>query len=150
MRMKRWLLMMSGLGLFIMACTFGGLIPSVSNTGTPTTLPDVTDLPETQVVSQTGDMAATLERLGGQPCPEKPEFTCVTIQVPLDHFDAANQETLDVVFAVFLASGERLGMYVQAFPGGPGGEGISNATTVFYPDEILEHFDLVFFDQRVR
>lgn len=148
MRMKRWLLLMSGLGLFIMACTFGGLLPSLSNTGTPTTVPEVTDLPETQVVSQTGDMAATLERLGGQPCAEKPEFTCVTIQVPLDHFDAANQETLDVVFAVLLASGERLGMYVQAFPGGPGGEGISNATTVFYPDEILENYDLVFFDQR--
>jgi hypothetical protein len=63
-----------------------------------------------------------LERLGGQTCEENPDFTCVTIQVPLNHFDTANTETLNVVFAVAPATGERYGMYMQAFPGGPGGE----------------------------
>ena len=93
-------------------------------------------------------MTSLLERLGGQPCEENPDFTCVTIQVPLDHFDATNAETLDVVFAVAPATGERYGMYVQAFPGGPGGEGISTGTTSFFDDGILEHYDIVYFDQR--
>ena len=147
MGIKRKVVMLVCLGLFMMACTFGGLVPSLSN-ATPTSGSEGTTAPATQTVSQTGDMNETLNRLGGQPCVEKPEFTCVTLEAPLDHFDTANQETIDLVFAVMPASGERLGMFVQAFPGGPGGEGISNATTVFYPDEILEHFDLVFFDQR--
>ena len=147
MQRKRLLTIMSSLGLFIMACTFGGLVPSLGN-ATPTSAPNTTALPATQPAAQTGDMADTLNRLGGQPCEEKPEFTCVTIQVPLNHFDTANSETLDIVFAVLPASGERLGMYVQAFPGGPGGEGVSNAVTFFYSDPILEHFDIVFFDQR--
>lgn len=141
---KRLSTILVGLGLFIMACTFGGLIPSLS-TETPTV---ATVVPATQSVSQTGDMAATLNQLGGQPCAENPDFTCVTIQVPLNHFDTSNQETVDVVFAVQPALGERYGMFVQAFPGGPGGEGISNATTSFFSDGILEHYDIVFFDQR--
>jgi pimeloyl-ACP methyl ester carboxylesterase len=72
----------------------------------------------------------------------------VTITVPLDHFDAANSETIDVVFAVLPAQGERKGMYVQAFPGGPGGEGIIYASPFYFTDSILEHYDIVFFDQR--
>jgi pimeloyl-ACP methyl ester carboxylesterase len=133
------------LGLFIMACTFGGLVPALGS-ATPTAVISVPAA--TQPISQTGDMADTLNRLGGQPCEEKPELTCVTIQVPLNHFDAANTETLDIVFAVLPASGERYGMYVQAFPGGPGGEGISNAATFLFSDEILQHYDIVYFDQR--
>ena len=39
-------------------------------------------------------------------------------------------------------------MYVQAFPGGPGGEGISSAVTFIFSDEILQHYDIVYFDQR--
>jgi pimeloyl-ACP methyl ester carboxylesterase len=93
-------------------------------------------------------MAAVLEQLGGQPCEEQPDFTCVTLKVPLDHFDSANAETVDVVFAVLPASGERTGMFFQAFPGGPGGEGISSAGTDWFDPSILEHFDIVFFDQR--
>ncbi len=133
------------LGLFIMACTFGGLVPALGN-ATPTAAISVPAA--TQPISQTGDMADTLNRLGGRPCEEKPELTCVTIQVPLNHFDPANTETLDIVFAVLPASGERYGMYMQAFPGGPGGEGISNAATFLFSEDILRHFDIVYFDQR--
>ena len=141
---KRLLTIIVSLGLFIMACTFGGLVPSL---GTATqTVP--TNVASTQAVSQTGDMADALNRLGGRPCDEKPDLTCVTIQVPLNHFDASNSEMLDVVFAVHPASGERYGMYVQAFPGGPGGEGISSAVTFIFSDEILQHYDIVYFDQR--
>jgi pimeloyl-ACP methyl ester carboxylesterase len=89
-----------------------------------------------------------LERLGGQTCEENPDFTCVTIQVPLDHFDSTNADTLDVVFAVAPATGERYGMYVQAFPGGPGGEGVSTGGLSWISEDILEHYDIVYFDQR--
>jgi pimeloyl-ACP methyl ester carboxylesterase len=89
-----------------------------------------------------------LNELDGTPCPDNSDFTCVTINVPLNHFDSANSETIDVVFAIAPAKGERFGMYVQAFPGGPGGEGISYASTYYFPPDILEHYDIVFFDQR--
>lgn len=91
---------------------------------------------------------AKLEELGGETCDENEDLTCVTIQVPLNHFDAANTETIDVVFGVVPASGERYGMFIQAFPGGPGGEGISSAYLNYISEEVLEHYDIVFFDQR--
>jgi pimeloyl-ACP methyl ester carboxylesterase len=96
------------------------------------------------------DMVARLEELGGEPCEENPDLTCVAITVPLDHFDPTNSETLQVYFAVAPATGERYGMYMQAFPGGPGGEGISTGGMYLYwfPEDILEHYDIVFFDQR--
>lgn len=94
------------------------------------------------------DIVARLDELGGQPCAENPDFTCVTVTVPLDHFDASNDETLDLMFAVAPASGERYGMYVQAYKDGPGHEGISTSTLQGFSDAILEHYDIVHFDQR--
>lgn len=129
--------------VFIMACNFGGLL----NTPEPT--PNIPPtLPPTESQGQGGDMAGALERLGGVSCAENPDFTCVTIQVPLNHFDPANTETLDVVFAVSPATGDRYGMFVQAFPGGPGGEGVSTGGLGWFSEGILEHFDIVYFDQR--
>lgn len=129
------------IGVLIMACNF--LIP----TPTPMPLQESTDTASTGVPSTSG-IAAKLEAMGGAVCDENPDFTCVTIQVPLNHFDSANTETLDVVFAVSPASGERMGMFVQAFPGGPGGEGISTGGLSWFSDSILEHYDIVYFDQR--
>ena len=116
--------------------------------GTPT--PEPPSVPDPQETSEppSVDMHAKLNELGGQPCDENPDFTCVSIQVPLDHFDASNPEKLDIVFAVAPATGERYGMYVQAFPGGPGGEGISTGGLFWFPESILEHYDIVYFDQR--
>jgi len=130
--------------LFSMACNFGGLL-------NPTPPPAAPTPPQPTTAATNaggGTMTDVLEQLGGAPCEEKPDFTCVTIQVPLNHFDAANTQTLGVVFAVAPASGERFGMYVQAFPGGPGGEGVSTAGLNWFGDGILEHYDIVFFDQR--
>lgn len=94
----------------------------------------------------------TLERLrelGGVPCPDS-AFTCVTITVPLDHFNPSDKRTLDVVFAVLPANGARKGMFVTV-TGGPGTAGIACCAdyyTTFFAPSVTEHFDIVFFDQR--
>lgn len=94
------------------------------------------------------DTATILAQLGGKPCPDS-TFTCVTLTVPIDPFDPANSDTLDVVFGVLPASEERKGMLAIA-TGGPGYSGLSAADdyTAAFDPSITEHFDLVFFDQR--
>lgn len=90
-----------------------------------------------------------LEQLGGAPCPDS-AFTCVTVTVPLDHFNPADPRTIDVVFAVLPATGTRKGMFVTA-TGGPGTAGIgccADYYTSFFVRGLTEHFDIVFFDQR--
>ncbi len=94
------------------------------------------------------DTAAILKRLGGYPCPDS-AFTCVKLSVPLDHFDSANSKTINVVFAVLPATGERKGMFVTA-NGGPGASGLMAADpyTSYFEPALTEHFDIVFYDQR--
>lgn len=89
-----------------------------------------------------------LQRLGGTLCPNS-RFTCVTLTVPLDHFNPADSRTIEVVFAVLPAKGTRKGMFVTA-TGGPGVAGISLADsyTAALARSIRQHFDLVFFDPR--
>ena len=138
--------------ILIMACT------TITTTQSPTSKPEPTSPPvstSTIAVTETpqaafkiANMAERLKKLGGEPCEIHPSFTCVTITVPLDHFDPANTETTEVVFAVAPARGARKGMYVQAFPGGPGGEGISYARTEYFSSQIQNQYDIVFFDQR--
>ncbi|MEK7324763.1 MAG: alpha/beta hydrolase, partial [Chloroflexota bacterium] len=72
-----------------------------------------------------------------------------TLAVPLDHFDSGNTQTINVVFAILPASGERKGMFVTA-TGGPGTSGLAAADsyTATFDPAIPEHFDIVFFDQR--
>jgi len=145
MNFTKLILALSVLILTTLACRL--FIPDTPTPEPPPPPPSDTDgLPPPD--PGTVDMVAKLVELGGQPCDENPDFTCVSIQVPLDHFDAANTETLDLVFAVSPAYGERYGMYVQAFPGGPGGEGISTGGLFWFPDDILDHYDIVYFDQR--
>jgi len=90
-----------------------------------------------------------LQLPAGEPCPNDSLFTCVTIQVPLDHFTPADTRTIPVVFAILPASGDRKGMFVTA-TGGPGTSGVLSAdyySSGFDPG-ISEAFDIVFFDQR--
>ena len=104
--------------------------------------------PTSEARLERDDTAALLGRLGGYPCPDS-DFTCVNFEVPVDHFDPANLETIEVVFGVLPASEERKGMFVTAV-GGPGGSGLASAdsyTGTFDPT-ITEAFDVVFFDQR--
>ena len=95
------------------------------------------------------DTETFLQNLGGFQCFEDSIFTCVTIDVPLDHFNPSDTRTIPVTFAVLPASGVRKGMFVTA-TGGPGYSGIASAdsyTEAFDPS-IPEAFDIVFFDQR--
>lgn len=138
--MKKALSFLSLLAIVSMSCKT--LFPNPSDPaapGDPPTLPANPSIP---------DMHAKLTELGGVPCEENPDLTCVTIRVPLDQFDAANPETLEVVFGVAPATGTRFGMFIQAFPGGPGGEGISSAYLDYFDPAILEHYDIVYYDQR--
>jgi len=137
--MRNKILFIAAFGILLLACKT--LTLQQFSTQEATVLP-------TTEASADGEIVAKLKELGGVPCEENPDFTCVTIQVPLNHFDAANTETLDVVFAVSPATGKRFGMFVQAFPGGPGGEGISTGGLNWFSDAILEHYDIVYFDQR--
>ncbi|HTP09531.1 MAG TPA: alpha/beta hydrolase, partial [Anaerolineae bacterium] len=90
-----------------------------------------------------------LEQLGGHPCPDKSAFTCVTLAMPLDHFNPADPRTIQVTFAVLPATGNRKGMFVTA-TGGPGTAGIAVADsyTAAFDPSIPRRFDIVFFDQR--
>ena len=154
--MKRFFFYILILSIFSLACQT--LMGPQNSSGSPTVIPNVeTQAPQPNDNSQATsvptddsflipDMQAKLNELGGTPCAQN--FTCVTITVPLDHFDSANSETIDVVFAVAPARGERKGMYVQAFPGGPGGKGIDYASTRYFSSDVLENYDIVFFEDR--
>jgi len=113
-----------------------------TETATPVPTQSPTPLPAS------ADTATILEELGGYPCPNS-EFTCVDLEVPLDHFNPASSQTIKVVFGVLPASGESKGMFVTA-TGGPGYAGLAAADdyTSYFDPAILENFDIVFFDQR--
>ncbi len=86
------------------------------------------------------------------PCPrdQAEGFECVTLTVPLDHFQDTGATT-DVTFAIkrHTGKGPGKGVFVTA-TGGPGTSGIQSA--VSYRDSfaasIQKDYDVVFFDQR--
>ncbi|MEX1134829.1 MAG: alpha/beta fold hydrolase [Acidimicrobiia bacterium] len=95
-----------------------------------------------------GSTAEIIEALDGALCPDS-EFSCVAIEMPLDHFDSSDERTIDVTFAILPATGQSKGAFVTA-TGGPGTAGIMSAdsyTSALDP-AIPEQFDIVFFDQR--
>jgi pimeloyl-ACP methyl ester carboxylesterase len=103
------------------------------------------------VLTSSGAPTATssiLADLGGELC-EDSAFTCVTLDLPVNHFDPSDDRTLAVTFAVLPASGQRVGAFVVAV-GGPGGSGLAEANERFenFGPAIRERFDIVFFDQR--
>jgi pimeloyl-ACP methyl ester carboxylesterase len=93
--------------------------------------------------------AGLLQQLGGTPCPNDSSFTCVTLEVHLDHFNPTDTRTIPVVFAVLPAAGIRKGMFATA-TGGPGTSGVLLADSYAsgFDPGILDAFDIVFFDQR--
>ena len=155
MEKKRRIIVLLVLLTLSCTCLMENPTPRITEVNGPTSKPP----DRVPVVTQTrnagitptgniGGITPILDKLGGKPCRGNTDFTCITLLVPLDHFNPSNSDTIAVVFAVLPASGERYGMYVQAFPGGPGGEGISSAYVDYFDPGILEHYDMVFFDQR--
>jgi pimeloyl-ACP methyl ester carboxylesterase len=96
-------------------------------------------------------MTAFLEAYHAIPCEEAPSFSCVTLTVPLDYNNRDTGGTIEVVFAVQPAAvpSERRGMFVTAV-GGPGDSGLqaSGWQSAHFAPELLDQFDLVYFDQR--
>ncbi len=101
-----------------------------------------------------GKTVATLKKLGGYPCSDESYFTCVTLPMPLDHFNPDDDRTIDVTFAVLPApvpakNPKRKGMFVVA-TGGPGTSGVllADSYVAAYDPKMFTYFDIVFFDQR--
>jgi pimeloyl-ACP methyl ester carboxylesterase len=156
--MKRYITILLFFTFLFTACTLANPKPTSTIPPTDTATPNPTStIPPTETATLAvtesptplpADTTTILEKLGGYPCPHS-DFTCVDLEVPLDHHNPANGETIKVVFGVLPASGESKGMFVTA-TGGPGYAGLAAAddyTSAFDP-AILENFDIVFFDQR--
>lgn len=135
--------------LLLASCTSAG-VPTTTEPSPPpeTSVPATTTTVGATTTSTTATTADLLETLGGEPCPES-DFTCVTLEMPLDHFDPSNEETIDVVFAVLPAVGGGSGAFLTV-TGGPGSSGIASADsyTSLYDPAIAEKYDIVFFDPR--
>jgi pimeloyl-ACP methyl ester carboxylesterase len=130
----------------VAACTPGSE-PEHPPTSTTATDPTVTSTTE-DISEERPSTRDILDDLGGMPCPDS-DFTCVTIEVPLDHDQPDDGATIPVTFAVLPASGETTGAFVTA-NGGPGVAGVAYAdsyTSVLDP-AITASYDIVFFDQR--
>jgi len=111
----------------------------VALVGVPTALMAQTPEPEGSILDKFNTVV---------PCPDNPDFQCATMLAPLDYANPGNGNILELTFAIHPAEGERKGMYVQAFPGGPGGIGIEDASLLYFNEDIIENFDIAFFDQR--
>ena len=133
-----------GVLLLLAACTSDA--GSGTTTTTQSTATTATPAPTATIARPATDQL--LEDLDASLCPDS-VFTCVTLDMPMNHFDAADERTIPVTFAVLPATGERLGAFVTA-TGGPGSSGIAVADS--YTDAldpaIPESYDIVFFDQR--
>lgn len=134
--MKRLCAFLILLAALTQACAGGIPSPTASNASAGT-----------GAAATAQETIALLENLGGKPCPDS-DFTCVTLEVPLDHFNPDGR-VIEVVFGVLPASGKRKGMFVTA-TGGPGTSGLLSADgyTAAFDPSISENFDIVFFDQR--
>jgi len=153
MRTRTFLLLVLTFSLLTQACTIPG--PGASQTPTvPVPVPTASNAPPTALPTAPAaaatrqDTQDILASLDSAPCPDS-DFSCVHLTVPLDHGNVANGKTIDVVFGVLPASGERKGMFVTAV-GGPGCSGldVADSYTSAVDAAITEHFDVVFLDQR--
>jgi pimeloyl-ACP methyl ester carboxylesterase len=138
---------LAGLLLTVAACTVSptATTPAPVVTGSP-----ATTAPASPATTEAldGTTAEKLEALGGEPCPDS-EFTCVTIDMPLDHLHPDGGRTIGVTFAVLPAAEQTSGAFVYA-AGGPGASGIAvaDAYLPYYDPGIPAAMDMVFFDQR--
>jgi pimeloyl-ACP methyl ester carboxylesterase len=102
------------------------------------------------VAAQPRDLVQRLQDLNATVCETNTTFLCVTLTVPLDHFNPDNPATLDVTFAVrptFNSRSNKLFVYAT---GGPGASGLEQMRfrTNWFPPQVLQEHDIVFFDYR--
>lgn len=98
-------------------------------------------------VAETG-LADRLMALGASPCADS-DLTCLTLPMPVDRRANDPEKTVDITFAVSLATEDSKGILFY-FVGGPGGSGLAAAPDYLpYIDENLTaQMDIVFVDQR--
>ena len=85
-------------------------------------------------------------------CDDQPEpWQCATLTMPLDYRRPDDLGTVSIAVTMLPATdpAARIGSLVLN-PGGPGGSGVDLAWgyAPLFPDELLQHFDLVGFDPR--
>ncbi|WP_051815910.1 alpha/beta fold hydrolase, partial [Glycomyces tenuis] len=90
------------------------------------------------------DSADTARGIDWQPCPDRPDIDCATIEVPLD-YDHPHRGTIEIGLARAEAAGpgERIGSLLVN-PGGPGGSGVDTVKDGFTHPA----FDVIGFDPR--
>ncbi len=93
-------------------------------------------------------LRAALPGLGAAPC-ALGALRCVTLKVPRDHLANDPDATIDVTFAISLASKASKGILLYVV-GGPGGSGLAVADDYLaaFDASLTENMDIVFFDQR--
>jgi pimeloyl-ACP methyl ester carboxylesterase len=94
------------------------------------------------------ELADALPALGAAPC-EIGGLTCVTLTVPRDHRANDPTITMDITFAVSLASEDSKGT-LFFFVGGPGASGLVSADSYLsaFDESLWQNLDIVFVDQR--
>ena len=132
--------------LTLAACTSATITPTLPVPVSTSQRPTASSQPPT--VAATPQSRIQISKSQVKDCPDS-KFTCITLVVPLDHFDPANTETISVTFGLLRATGKRKGLYVTAV-GGPGASGLQSADryTAEFEPAIHENFDIVFFDPR--
>jgi pimeloyl-ACP methyl ester carboxylesterase len=93
-------------------------------------------------------LRSALTSLGAKKCDDT-DLTCLTIKVPRDHRANDPTSTLDISFAINLASDESKGILFYSV-GGPGGSGVNAAEGYLaaFDESLTANMDIVFFDQR--
>jgi pimeloyl-ACP methyl ester carboxylesterase len=86
---------------------------------------------------------------GSCPLPTLKGWECSTLDVPMDWFNAANPDRVNIAVAVHRATGERRGS-LTLNPGGPGSSSllISDVIMKVLPVPVKRHFDIVLWDPR--
>ncbi|MFM2388773.1 MAG: hypothetical protein RLZZ437_328 [Pseudomonadota bacterium] len=98
--------------------------------------------------AQEASIIPFVDAMGSQPCADS-AFTCVTMQLPRDHFANDPGATMPITFAISLATEPGAGTMIYA-TGGPGASGLLAAqdyVDALDPD-LVARTNIVFFDQR--
>lgn len=100
-----------------------------------------------QMLAQ-GTLADRIGALGAKPCAAG-SLSCVTLTVPRNHFGNDPDATMEITFAISLASKVSKGILFY-FVGGPGGSGLASADDYLgaFDESLAQNLDIVFVDQR--